>query len=404
MSTPIPNTSNAVAQEQRKRIRELLPKLFLGDYRPGPLNSLTDVPGVKVHTQQIFSPQGTNTGVTSITPREKWLTRACYSGIFTFNGAGELTGSHWIHETGLLHSPIILTNSLSIGAAHEGVYRYAVQQYGSDSLAGFLVPVVGETFDGYLNDITSFAVRPEHIIHGLQNVSSERVREGNVGGGTGMICHRFKGGTGSASRIVEGLDARGGKKEYTIGVLVQANYGKKQHLRIGGVPVGRILMAEAEETAKTDEEKRRRMQAEELDDKKNRKDGSILVVLSTDAPLNPAQLQRIARRATVGLAKVGGYGNNLSGDIFIAFSTGTDIPVESIGGTGSAVDPLKPKPLPMEILDDTSINGLLEAGADATEEAVYNALCMADDFIGYQDRKVEALPLGRLEQIMEKYL
>lgn len=386
------------------RIRELLPKLFLGDYKTGPLNSLTDVPGVKVHTQQIFLPAGVNTGVTSITPRDEWLTRACYAGIFTFNGAGELTGSHWIHETGLLHSPIILTNSLSVGAAHEGVCRYAVQQSASGTLDGFLLPVVGETFDGYLNNIASFAVRPEHIVHGLQNVSSERVREGNVGGGTGMICHRFKGGTGSASRVVQGLDAQGGSRAYTVGALVQANYGKKQHLRIGGVPVGRILIAEAEDAASSDEEKRRAMELEELEDKKHRKDGSIIVVLATDAPLNPAQLQRIARRATVGLAKVGGYGNNTSGDIFIAFSTGTDIPVESIIGTGPAVDPLKPKPLPMEIIDDTSINGLIEAAADATEEAIYNALCMAEDFTGFQNRKVEALPLGRLQQIMEKYL
>ncbi|KAI4604400.1 hypothetical protein KJ359_000538 [Pestalotiopsis sp. 9143b] len=388
--------------QQRKRIRVLLPKLFLGDFRPGPLNSLTDVPGIRVHTQEIFAPKGTNTGVTCITPRDDWLTNACYAGIFTFNGAGEMTGSHWIHETGLLHSPIVITNSLSVGAAHEGICRYAVEEYGSGSLDGFLLPVVAETFDGYLNDIASFAVRPEHVVHGLRNVSSGRVREGNVGGGAGMICHRFKGGTGSASRVVEGFDAQGGSKEYTVGALVQANYGKREHLRIGGAPVGRILAAEAAETARNDEGKRR--QLEELEDEKNRKDGSIIIVIATDAPLNPAQLQRLARRATVGLGKVGGYGSNSSGDIFLAFSTGTEIPVESISDKRPATDPLKPKPLPMEIVDDSSINGLLVAAADAVEESIYNALCMAEDLTGYQDRKVEALPLDRLEQIMEKYM
>ncbi|KAF7533600.1 hypothetical protein G7054_g6969 [Neopestalotiopsis clavispora] len=359
MLTPILNTSDASAKEQRMRIRQLLPKLFLGDYKIGPLNSLTDVPGVKVHTQQIFLPAGVNTGVTSITPRDDWLTRACYAGIFTFNGAGELTGVSLDPRNGTV-----------------------AQSY-------------------YPHQLAQRRCRPRRR---LPNVSSESVREGNVGGGTGMICHRFKGGTGSASRVVQGLDAQGGSRAYTVGALVQANYGKKQHLRIGGVPVGRILIAEAEDAARSDEEKRRAMELEELEDKKHRKDGSVIVILATDAPLNPAQLQRIARRATVGLAKVGGYGNNTSGDIFIAFSTGTDIPVESIIGTGPAVDPLKPKPLPMEIIDDTSINGLIEAAADATEEAIYNALCMAEDFTGFQDRKVEALPLGRLQQIMEKYL
>ncbi|KAH6647320.1 peptidase family S58-domain-containing protein [Truncatella angustata] len=402
MSSSTASQPASQEQEPRLRIRALLPKLFLGDYSTGPLNSLTDVPGVKVHTQELFSPAGTNTGVTCITPRDSWFNSACYAGMFTFNGSGEMTGSHWIHETGLLHSPIILTNSFSVGAAYEGIYRYAVGKSTSGNIDWFLLPVVGETFDGYLNDIASFAVKPEHIVHGLQNVSSEQVKEGNVGGGTGMICHYFKGGTGSASRIVEGVDTEGNKKEYTVGVLVQANYGKKPHLRIGGVPIGRILAEEEAEAAKQDEQRKKAM--EELDSEKNRKDGSIIIVLATDAPLNPTQLQRIAKRATVGLARVGGHGHNPSGDIFLAFSTGNEIPVQTVSSTRRVVDPFKPRPLNVEVIDDTSINGLFEAAADATEEAIYNVLCMAEDLVGYKDRKIGALPLGRVKDIMEKYL
>src|ERR1700760_2135676 len=239
--------------EARCRIRELLPKLHLGDQKPGPLNSITDVPGVLVHTQSIRSAPSSsngsvNTGVTTILPRKEFFKSACYSGIFRFNGNGELTGSHWIEETGLLQSPIVLTNTFSIGDAYRGVYDYCVQESGSsedDSLTWLILPVVGETFDGYLNDVSKFAVKPEHVVSGIKNASAERVQEGNTGGGTGMICHQFKGGTGSSSRAFAGL--RAGKDDqleevtYTVGVLVQANYGKKEDLRIGGVPIGRIF-------------------------------------------------------------------------------------------------------------------------------------------------------------------
>ena len=176
--------------QPRMRIRELLPDLFLGDWKPGPLNSLTDVPGVRVHTQEIFSDDGNvNTGVTSILPRPDWFMRACYAGLFSFNGSGEMTGSHWIKETGLLHSPVIITNSFAVGAAYQGIYEYAIKSQNSKEgkVDWFLLPVVAETFDGYLNDLSQFVVKPEHIVHGLENVSSDRVKEGNVGGGAGMI-------------------------------------------------------------------------------------------------------------------------------------------------------------------------------------------------------------------------
>jgi D-aminopeptidase len=384
--------SSSTAETPRMRVRELLPDLHLGDYTPGPLNSLTDVPGVKVHTQEIFGDGGNiNTGVTSILPREDWSQTACYANIFRFNGAGELTGGQYVAETGLLQSPIILTGTFGVGAAHQGSYEYAIKTLGAEGNWLFL-PMVGETFDGYLHNPNSFAVKPEHIVSGLEKVSAERVREGNVGGGVGMICHFFKGGTGSSSRV---LPPHGdSKKTYTIAALVQANYGKMTDFRLAGAPVGRILAAEAakNEFAKAAQEK--------LAEEKDRKDGSIIVVLATDAPLHPLQLQRVAKRATVGLARVGGQGHNLSGDIFLAFSTGNGIPVNQSTSTPNK----GPAPLDIEVINDSSINSLFEAAADVTEEAIYNALCMAETMVGNQGHKVEALPLDRVKEIMAKYI
>ena len=215
-------------------------------------------------------------------------------------------------------------------------------------------------------------------------------------------CHYFKGGTGSSSRLVPGFDSKGEPKTYTMGALVQANYGKKPHLRIQGAPVGRILAAEAAEAAAGDAA--RQAAQEELETEKKRKDGSIIVILATDAPLHPTQLQRIAKRATVGLARVGGNGHNPSGDIFLAFSTGNGIPVQTISMDRRTVDPFKPSTLTADLLDDSSINGLLEAAADAVEEAIYNALCMAETMVGNQGHRIEALPLDRVKDIMSKYL
>ncbi|KAK8046609.1 hypothetical protein PG996_014673 [Apiospora saccharicola] len=364
----------------RMRLRELLPDLDLGSWKPGPLNSLTDVPGVKVHTQEIYSEDGSvNTGVTSILPRDEWFKSACYSGIFSFNGSGEMTGSHWINETGLLHSPIIVTNSFAVGGAYQGIYEYAMKKLGTKDghIDWFLLPVVAETFDGYLNNLARFVVKPEHIVHGLENVSSDRVREGNVGGGCGMICHYFKGGTGSSSRVVPGVDAKGAPKTYTVGALVQANYGKMKDFRLAGAPVGRILAEEAAKRADADAAVKAAQEA--LESEKNRKDGSIIVILATDAPLNPVQLQRLAKRATVGLAR-------------------------NISSTRRAFDPFQPQVHSIEMVDDHSINGLFEAAAEATEEAIYNVLCMAETMTGNQGHTIEALPLDRVKEIMSKYI
>ncbi|KAH7040855.1 peptidase family T4 protein [Microdochium trichocladiopsis] len=429
-STTTSGGAPPTAAQPRMRLRELVPDLRLGDWAPGPLNSITDVPGVKVHVQSIHSDdpstdtgtgRAVHTGVTCILPRDNWFHSACHAGIFRFNGSGEFTGSHWIEETGLLHSPIVLTNSFSVGAAYQGIYEYTIKTLNAAAAAAkdggaaqqepadvdwFLLPVVGETFDGYLNDLSTFAVQPHHIVHGLENVSAAAVPEGATGGGTGMICHMFKGGTGSASRLND--KENDGETTYTVAALVQANYGRPRNLRIAGYPVGRILAAEMAAKAAADADEAARQAA--LESEKDRKDGSIIVVLATDAPLSPIQLQRLAKRATVGLARVGGQGHNPSGDIFLAFSTGNEIPVQSYSMTRRALDPFRATVLEGEdgkgvkMVDDTTINGLFEAAAEATEEAIYNVLCMGETMIGHKGRKIDGLPLDRVKDILEKYM
>ena len=245
------NTSSS-----RARIRSVLPKLFLGNYPTGPLNSLTDVPGVLVSTQSIRLPKTksvngevvhheVNTGVTTILPRADFFDNACYAGYFSFNGAGEMTGSHWMNETGTLNTPIIVTNSFAIGPCYSGIYEFCVREYkDKDGLANwFLLPVVAETFDGYLSDIGAMSVKPGDVVRGIEMAlanEGKAVEEGCTGGGTGMILAGFKGGTGSASRVVGGL-VRGESVKYTVAALVQANYGAKRDVRIGGVPVGKEI-------------------------------------------------------------------------------------------------------------------------------------------------------------------
>jgi len=397
-------------KQNRCRIRELLPELYLGRFPPGRLNSLTDVPGVLVHTESIHAaPSGkvdvVNTGVTTILPRRNFFDDACYAGLFRFNGSGELTGSHWIEETGLLHSPIILTNSFSVGACYQGIYEHAIRDHRDENgrVDWFMLPVVGETYDGFLNDIAHMSVKPEHVVRGIDAANADAVPEGNTGGGTGNVCHFFKGGTGNSSRVVAGFDQQGNDKDYTVAALVQANYGRPDALRIGGAPIGRLLQQETQTAAAADARKKAAL--EKLDGEKTRKDGSIIVILAADAPLHPQQLQRLAKRATSGLSRVGGAGHNLSGDIFLAFSTANHIPAQTVTGKKRAVDPWKPTPIDsVVVLDDNTINSLFDAAADATEEAIYNALCMAESMVGVDGRVVEALPLDRVKSLMEKYL
>ena len=242
----------------------------------------------------------------------------------------------------------------------------------------FLLPVIAETFDGYLNDLRQFVIKPKHIIRGIESASSDAVSEGNTGGGTAMTCHGFKGGTGSSSRLITGS----GSKQYTVAALVQANYGRQETLRIGGVPIGRLL--QQEDAAK-----------EEMHGKK---DGSIIVIIATDVPLHPLQLQRLATRGTIGLARVGGNGRNGSGDIFLAFSTANKIPVQH------ETEKERPRTFTVDVLDDESTDDVFSSAADAVEEAIYNALCAAETMTGRRSRTVEALPLERVRKIMEKYL
>ncbi|KAJ6627723.1 ArgJ-like domain-containing protein [Mycena sp. CBHHK59/15] len=365
---------------------ELLPDLHLGRFQPGPKNSLTDVNGVLCHTESIILPPSSthgpvNTGVTTILPRADFFYQACYVGMFRLNRSGEFTGSHWIEETGLLHSP------------------------SSGEVDWFMLPVVGETFDGSMNDISALKVQPSHVIRGIESASADAVPEGNTGGGTGMLCHGHKGGTGSASRVVPAAPTAS-KERYTVGALVQANYGRMWELRIGGAPIGRLLEEgahkAAEENANDASFSASLANMAQLAAKKDKKDGSIIIVLATDAPLHPLQLQRLAKRATMGLARVGGNAHNQSGDIFLAFSTANEIPVQEAGG--ASVDPWKPKPMNVQVLDDQTINALFEATADAVEEAILNALCMAESMEGLGGMKVDALPLEKVKDLMQKYL
>ncbi|KAJ6784093.1 hypothetical protein PWT90_06857 [Aphanocladium album] len=393
------SNANAETGTKRVRIRELIPDITLGKWeRTGPKNGITDVLGVLVHTESIHDKEkGVNTGVTTILPRKDWIERACYAGMFNYNGSGELTGSHWLDDTGLLSSPIVLTNSFAVGACHTGIYKYAAQNYRDKDgdVDWFLMPVVGETYDGMLSDISQFVVTPDHVVRGIEQASSDPVPEGNTGGGTGMTCHGFKSGTGTSSRIVPGVDKVGKEAEYTVAALVQSNYGRLFSLTIAGAPVGRIFWEEKEREAAA---KKARDGYEKA---KGAKDGSIIVVVATDAPLNPIQLQRLARRATRGISRVGGYGNTSSGDVFIAFSTGTEAPGQF---TTEEVDYSKAAVLNHAAVDERKMDSLLEAAAEATEESILNALCMAETMTGFRGRTVEALPLERVKHIVEKHI
>ncbi|KUL86418.1 hypothetical protein ZTR_08129 [Talaromyces verruculosus] len=386
-------------------IRALIPALHIGRHTPGALNSITDVPGVLVHTESVTKkPSETerghaiNTGVTVILPRRDWFDNACYAGYFRFNGSGEMTGSHWLDETGLLNSPIVLTNSFSVGPCYSGIYQYAIREYAKNGKPAdwFLLPVVAETCDLFLNDIAAMAVTPEMVVRGIDNASSNRVPEGNTGGGTGMICQGFKAGTGSASRLIEGIEF-GEKKTYTVAALVQANFGAKRDLRFGGVPVGRIMMEreEAKTTSTPSDKGTSTTQDEER--RLASKDGSIIVVLATDAPLHPVQLQRLAKRATVGVSRVGGWGSNSSGDLFLAFSTAEKIPRSPSFSWKPTIEQT------VSVVQDVTINALFEAAADSTEEAIYNALVAAETMEGPLGVS-RAIDHQELKEIVEKYI
>jgi D-aminopeptidase len=351
----------------RPRLRDL--GLAVGRLPPGPLNAITDVTGVRVGHATIVAdaPHTVRTGVTAIWPRgpEIW-DNFVFAGGHSFNGNGEMTGLVWIAEQGLLASPIAITNTHAVGVIRDAVCAYAIRAGARQS---FHLPVVAETSDAWLSDAAAFAVTQEHAWAALDGAVAGPVAEGNIGGGTGMICHEFKGGIGTASRRV-GVAGR----PYCVGALVQANYGIRELLRVDGVPVGREIDRHAVPSA--------RGLAVDA--------GSIIVILATDAPLLPIQCQRLARRATTGLAWAGGFGANGSGDIFLAFSTGNSVPMDDV-----LVD--------VVMLGADATTPLFEAAAEATEEAILNALVAAETMTGQLGRVAPALPHDRLIAAMRRY-
>jgi len=346
------------------------------DGTPGPHNAITDVAGVEVGFATLISGEGrlivgkgpVRTGVTAILPRGKDSHDQCFAAWFTLNGNGEMTGTTWIQESGFLEGPVMITNTHSVGIVRDAVIAWQMKQQGK-TFQPWSLPVVAETWDGGLNDINGFHVKPEHVIQALDGAKSGTVAEGNVGGGTGMVAHGFKGGTGTSSRK---LDARGGG--YTVGVLVQANYGRRQNLHIAGVPVGQEITDLLPERGKL-----------------NDGSGSIIVVAATDAPLLPHQLKRMATRIALGIGIVGGRGENSSGDIFVAFSTANPGAAQDSGITA------------VQMLPNDRINPLFNATVQATEEAIVNALVAAETMEGINGNKVYALPHDRLKEVMRKY-
>jgi L-aminopeptidase/D-esterase-like protein len=346
------------------------------DGTPGANNAITDVAGVEVGFATLISGEGrlivgkgpVRTGVTAILPRGKDSHDQCFAAWFTLNGNGEMTGTTWIQESGFLEGPVMITNTHSVGVVRDAVIAWQMKRQGK-TFQPWSLPVVAETWDGGLNDINGFHIKPEHVIQALDGAKSGTVAEGNVGGGTGMVAHGFKGGTGTSSRK---LDARGGG--YTVGVLVQANYGRRQNLHIAGVPVGQEITDLLPERGKL-----------------NDGSGSIIVVAATDAPLLPHQLKRMATRIALGIGIVGGRGENSSGDIFVAFSTANPGAAQDSGITT------------VQMLPNDRINPLFNATVQATEEAIVNALVAAETMEGINGNKVYAVPHDRLKEVMRKY-
>ena len=364
--------------EESVRARDLGVPL---DGAPGPLNAITDVPGIEVGHTTLISGDGklvtgegpVRTGVTAILPRGKTYDPV-YAGWFSLNGNGEMTGTTWIEESGWLEGPVMITNTHSVGTVRDATIEWAHKKKFFRPLANepdtfWMLPVVAETYDGDLSDINGFHVNKQHVFDALDGAAKGRVAEGNVGGGTGMTTHGFKGGIGTSSRVVS-IE----KSDYTLGVLVQSNFGIRDTFMVAGVPVGReitdLTMTFGDHNQET---------------------GSIIIVIATDAPLLPHQLKRIAKRATMGIARTGSYASNGSGDIFIAFST----------ANAGAWD--REKAASVKSLSNDSMSSLFRATVEATEEAVLNALVAARTMEGINGNTAYALPHDRLQNVLRKY-
>ncbi len=357
------------------------------DGTPGKLNSITDVPGVEVGYTTLIRGEGkletgkgpVRTGVTAIIPRgHDSLNDPVYAGCFSLNGNGEMTGTAWVEESGFLEGPIVITNTHSVGVARDAVIAWRIKHGAADTTGyWWSLPVVAETWDGWLNDINGFHIKPEDIFYALDTAHGGAIEEGSVGGGTGMICYEFKGGNGTASRVVSVAVVGGGdpgaqkaSRAYTVGVFLQANFGRRSQLMIAGVPVGKEIPGEVYKE----------------------ESGSCIAVVATDTPLLPNQLKRLARRVSLGLARTGTISGNGSGDLFVAFSTANPNAADPNQITHSV------ETIPNDLMDP-----LFAGVVQATEEAVVNALVDNYSMTGRDNHRVEALPRDRLRQLLKKY-
>ena len=340
---------------------------------PGPLNAITDVQGVEVGHVTLISGKGklvvgtgpVRTGVTAILSRGRNSIDPVFAAWFALNGNGEMTGTTWVEESGFLEGPVMITNTHSVGTVRDAVIAW--QRSRGTTFQPWMLPVVAETYDGFLNDINGFHVKEEHVFQALDGAKAGPVGEGSVGGGTGMVAHGFKGGIGTSSRILD--EGRGG---YTVGVLVQANHGLRSQFTVAGVPVGREITDLTRERGDEDT-------------------GSIIIVVATDAPLLPHQLKRVVRRAALGVARNGGIGSNGSGDIFIAFST---------ANPGAAK---QSEVVSLQMIPNSRITPVFLATVQATEEAIINAIVAAETMTGRDGNTVYGLPHERLKEVMKKY-
>jgi L-aminopeptidase/D-esterase-like protein len=351
------------------------------DGTPGPLNAITDVEGVLVGHTTLIEGSGKlvvgkgpiRTGVTAVLPRgASSMQQFSFAGWYSQNGNGEMTGTTWVEESGFLEGPVMITNTHSVGVVRDAVIAWRVAHGPADATgAWWSLPVVAETWDGWLNDINGFHVKQEHVFHAMDSAHGGPVEEGSVGGGTGMICNGYKGGIGTSSRKL--ADKDGG---YLVGVLVQCNYGTRQNLRIAGIPVGREIPGEDPYAWVPSDLAER---------------GSIIVVVATNAPLLPHQLKRIARRVSLGIGRNGSIAGNGSGDIFIAFSTAN--------AGASAIDHV----IDLKMVPNDSLDPLFAATVQATEEAIVNAMVAARDMTGVDDHHVSALPHDKLRAVLARY-
>jgi D-aminopeptidase len=370
------------------RLRDL--GLTIGLGTPGPHNAITDIAGVRVGHTTLIEGEGplvvgrgpVRTGVTIVCPRDTadWR-EPVFAGCHRLNGNGELTGLEWVRESGLLTTPVAITNTHSVGVVRDALIAASVRRDLDD--VPWSLPVVGETYDGVLSDLNGFHVRPEHVDAALDSAAAGPVAEGAVGGGTGMVCHEFKGGIGTSSRVISAED--GG---YTVGALVQANYGKREWLRVDGVPVGEAIPV-GEVPSPWDQQQALAARPPGS--------GSIIVVVATDAPLLPHQCERLAQRAGLGIARVGGTGGHTSGDLFIAFATGNRLPGWS--PDRAAAGPVRD----VWMVSDRVIDALFDATIEATEEAIVNALVAAPTVVGRDGITAHALPHDRLVEVMTRH-